>query len=49
MFAMNIRVLVASANSNEVLFLQEVLEEIQTGRYWRGWVGVQALHGDDSR
>jgi DNA-binding NarL/FixJ family response regulator len=41
--AMNVRVLVATANSDEVLFLQEVLEDIQTERYWRGWVSVQAL------
>ncbi len=40
---MNVRVLVVTANSDEVLFLQEVLEDIHTGRYWRGWVSVQAL------
>jgi CheY-like chemotaxis protein len=40
---MNVRVLVATANSDELLFLQEVLEDIQTGRYWHGWVSVQAL------
>lgn len=40
---MNVRVLVATASSDEILFLQEVLEDIQTGRYWRGWVSIQVL------
>ena len=40
---MNVRVLVATANSDEILFLHEVLEDIQSGRHWRGWVSVQAL------
>ncbi len=40
---MNVRVLVATASSDEILFLQEVLEDIQTGRYWRGWVSIHVL------
>jgi PleD family two-component response regulator len=40
---MNVRVLVATASSDEVLFLQEVLEDIHTGRHWRDWVSIQAL------
>lgn len=40
---MNVRILIATANSGEVLFLQDVLEDIQARRYWRGWVGVQTL------
>lgn len=40
---MNVRVLVATSSSDEILFLQEVLEDIQTGRYWRGWVSIQML------
>jgi FixJ family two-component response regulator len=38
---MNVRVLLATPNSEELLFLQEVLEDVQTGRHWRGWFGIQ--------
>ncbi len=40
---MNLRVLVATASSGEALFLQEVLEDIQTRRHGRGWARVLTL------
>lgn len=40
---MNVRILIATSNSDEILFLQEVLDDIQSGRYWRGWVRIQTM------
>ena len=40
---MNLRVLVATSSSDEILFLQEVLEDIESGRHWRGSAGIQTL------
>lgn len=40
---MNVRVLIATSSSDEILFLQEVLEEVEYGRRWRGWTGIQPL------
>ncbi|HEV2199096.1 MAG TPA: response regulator [Bryobacteraceae bacterium] len=34
--------LVATSSSDEILFLQEVLEDIESGRHWRGWASIQA-------
>jgi len=41
---MNVRVLVATSSSDEILFLQEVFEDIESGRHWRGWASIRALH-----
>jgi PleD family two-component response regulator len=41
---MNVRILLATSNSEELLFLEEVLEDIQTDRHWRGWVRIDPLH-----
>ena len=41
---MNARILIATSTSDEILFLQAVLDDIQSGRYWRGWVNIQTLH-----
>ncbi len=41
---MNVRILLATPNSEELLFLEEVLEDIQTDRHWRGWVRIEPVH-----
>jgi PleD family two-component response regulator len=41
---MSLKILVATESSEQILFLQDVLEEIQSGRHWRGWVDIQPLH-----
>lgn len=41
---MSLKILIATESSEEILFLQDVLEEIQNGRHWRGWVDIQSLH-----
>jgi PleD family two-component response regulator len=43
-FEMNVRILLATPNSEELLFLGEVLEDIQTDRHWHGWVRIEPLH-----
>ena len=40
---MRVRVLVVTSNSEEILFLQEVLEDIESRRLWRGWASIQPL------
>ena len=40
---MNLRVLVATASSDELLFLQEVFDDIQSDRHWHGWVNIQTM------
>ena len=41
---MNVRILLATPIPGDLLFLDEVLEDIQTDRHWRGWVHIDALH-----
>ena len=41
---MSLKILIATDSSEQILFLQDVVEEIQNGRHWRGWVDIQALH-----
>jgi len=41
---MTVRILIATSNAEELLFLKEVLEDIQTGRHWRGWVRIDPSH-----
>jgi diguanylate cyclase (GGDEF)-like protein len=41
---MNLRVLLVESEVEDVLFLQDVLTEIESGRYWSNWVHVETLH-----
>ena len=41
---MNVRILLATPNSEELLFLGQVLEDIQIDRHWRGWVRIDPAH-----
>jgi two-component system, cell cycle response regulator len=41
---MNIRVLLAESEPEDVVFLTDVLTEIEAGRYWTEWVCIEVLH-----
>ncbi len=41
---MSMRVLLVESESEEVLFLQDVLAEIEAGRHWSNWVRIETLH-----
>jgi diguanylate cyclase (GGDEF)-like protein len=41
---MNLRILLVESEVEDVLFLQDVLTEIESGRYWSNWVHVESLH-----
>jgi PleD family two-component response regulator len=41
---MSLKILIATENAEDILFLHDVLGEIQHGRHWRGWIEIQALH-----
>jgi PleD family two-component response regulator len=41
---MNVRVLLVESEPEDVLFLRDVLTEIESGRYWSNWVHIDALH-----
>ncbi len=41
---MSLKILIATENSEDILFLHDVLGDIQNGRHWRGWVEIQTLH-----
>jgi PleD family two-component response regulator len=41
---MNIRVLLAELEPEDVVFLTDVLTEIEAGRYWTEWVCIEVLH-----
>ena len=43
---MNLRVLLAESDTDDVLFLQEALTEIEGGRYWSNWISIETLHAD---
>lgn len=43
---MSLRVLLVESDVEDVLFLQEALAEIQSGRYWSNWVPIETLHAD---
>lgn len=40
---MALRVLLVESEAEDVLFLREVLAEIEAGRYWSHWVHIEAL------
>jgi diguanylate cyclase (GGDEF)-like protein len=41
---MNVRVLLVESEPEDVLFLRDVLVEIEAGRYWSNWVHIDTLH-----
>ncbi len=41
---MNLRVLIVESEPEDLLFLQEALTEIESGRYWSNWVHIETLH-----
>ncbi|HLX44631.1 MAG TPA: response regulator [Bryobacteraceae bacterium] len=41
---MTLRVLLVEPQMEDVLFIQDVLTEIESGRYWNGWVPIETLH-----
>jgi len=41
---MTLRVLLVDSAPEDVLFLQDVLLEIESGRYWSTWVHIETLH-----
>src|ERR1700676_1178404 len=45
---MALRVLLAESDPEEALFFQDVLSEIESGRYWTNWVHIEALHAASS-
>ena len=43
---MNLRVLLAESDAEDVLFLREALTEIEAGRHWSNWIRIETLHAD---
>jgi len=41
---MSLRVLLVESEAEDVLFLRDVLIEIEAGRFWSNWVHIEALH-----
>jgi two-component system cell cycle response regulator len=41
---MNLRVLLVESEPEDVLFLREVLLEIESGGFWTNWVHIEVLH-----
>ena len=41
---MNVRILLATSDPEELLFWEQVLEDVQTDRHWRGWVRIDPPH-----
>lgn len=41
---MNLRVLLVESEPEDVIFLKDVLTEIESGRYWSNWVHIETLH-----
>lgn len=41
---MTVRVLLVESEPEDVLFLRDVLTEIEAGRYWNNWVHIETLH-----
>jgi PleD family two-component response regulator len=41
---MTLRVLLIESQPEDVLFIQDVLTEIESGRYWNTWVPIEMLH-----
>jgi diguanylate cyclase (GGDEF)-like protein len=43
---MNLRVLLVESDPEDVLFLREVLTEIEAGRFWETWMHIETEHAD---
>jgi PleD family two-component response regulator len=41
---MNLRILLVESEPEDVIFLKDVLTEIESGRYWSNWVHIETLH-----
>src|SRR5579883_1114567 len=41
---MSLRVLLVESSAEDVLFLRDVLIEIEAGRFWNTWVQIETLH-----
>lgn len=41
---MTVRILIATSDSEQLLFLEDVLEDIQIDRHWHAWVRIDPLH-----
>lgn len=41
---MSLRVLIVESEPEDLLFLQEALTEIESGRYWSNWIHIEMLH-----
>jgi two-component system sensor histidine kinase UhpB len=41
---MNLRILLVESEPEDVIFLKDVLTEIESGRYWSQWVQIETLH-----
>jgi PleD family two-component response regulator len=41
---MNLRLLLVESEPEDVIFLKDVLIEIESGRYWSQWVHIETLH-----
>src|SRR6185369_13757062 len=41
---MSLRVLLVESVPEDVLFLRDVLIEIEAGRYWKNWVHIETVH-----
>ena len=41
---MNLRLLLVESEPEDVIFLKDVLVEIESGRYWSQWVHIETLH-----
>jgi diguanylate cyclase (GGDEF)-like protein len=43
---MSLRILLVESEPEDVLFLRDVLVEIEAGRYWNNWVHIEMLHAE---
>ena len=41
---MSLRVLIVESDPEDLLFLEDALTEIESGRYWSNWVHIETLH-----
>jgi diguanylate cyclase (GGDEF)-like protein len=41
---MNLRILLVESVPEDVVFLQDVLVEIESGRFWSNWVHIETMH-----
>lgn len=41
---MSLHVLIVESEPEDLLFLEEALTEIESGRYWSNWIHIETLH-----